>query len=60
MAEVGKRFEEDTGIKVTVSFPDKAEEKFAQVAAAGDGPDMIFYAHDRFGGFVGSGSISGD
>ena len=58
MAEVGKRFEEDTGIKVTVSFPDKAEEKFPQVAATGDGPDMIFYAHDRFGGFAEAGLLA--
>lgn len=57
MAEVGKRFEEDTGVKVTVAFPDKLEEKFSQVAAAGDGPDMIFYAHDRFGGFAEAGLL---
>ena len=36
----------------------KAEEKFAQVAAAGDGPDMIFYAHDRFGGFAEAGLLA--
>ena len=58
MAEVGKRFEEDTGVKVTVAFPDKLEEKFSQVAAAGDGPDMIFYAHDRFGGFAEAGLLA--
>ncbi|MFS1429312.1 extracellular solute-binding protein, partial [Vibrio splendidus] len=57
MAEVGKRFEEDTGVKVTVAFPDKLEEKFSQVAAAGDGPDMIFYAHDRFGGYAEAGLL---
>ncbi|WP_117233119.1 maltose/maltodextrin ABC transporter substrate-binding protein MalE [Vibrio maerlii] len=58
MAEVGKRFEEDTGIKVTVAFPDKLEEKFPQVAAAGDGPDIMFYAHDRFGGYAEAGLLA--
>ncbi len=47
LAEVGKKFEKDTGIKVTVEHPDKLEEKFPQVAATGDGPDIIFWAHDR-------------
>ena len=31
LAEVGKKFEKDTGIKVTVEHPDKLEEKFPQV-----------------------------
>lgn len=41
LAEVGKKFEKDTGIKVTVEHPDKLEEKYPQVAATGDGPDII-------------------
>ncbi len=44
LAEVGKKFEKDTGIKVSVEHPDKLEEKFPQVAATGDGPDIIFWA----------------
>ncbi|WP_407215958.1 extracellular solute-binding protein [Enterobacter hormaechei] len=40
LAEVGKKFEKDTGIKVTVEHPDKLEEKFPQVAATGDGPTL--------------------
>ena len=36
-AEVGKKFEQDTGIKVTIEHPDKLEEKYPQVAATGDG-----------------------
>jgi len=58
LAEVGKKFEKDTGIKVTVEHPDKLEEKFPQVAATGDGPDIIFWAHDRFGGYAQSGLLS--
>lgn len=58
LAEVGKKFEQDTGIKVTVEHPDKLEEKFPQVAATGDGPDIIFWAHDRFGGYAQSGLLT--
>ena len=57
LAEVGKKFEKDTGIKVTVEHPDKLEEKFPQVAVTGDGPDIIFWAHDRFGGYAQSGLL---
>lgn len=58
LAEVGKNFEADTGIKVLVEHPDKLEEKFPQVAATGDGPDIIFWAHDRFGGYAQSGLLA--
>ncbi|OBT09471.1 maltose ABC transporter substrate-binding protein MalE [Vibrio sp. UCD-FRSSP16_10] len=58
LAEVGKRFEEDTGIKVTVAHPDGLESRFPQVAATGDGPDIIFWAHDRFGGYAQAGLLA--
>ena len=58
LAEVGKKFEQDTGIKVTVEHPDKLEEKYPQVASTGDGPDIIFWAHDRFGGYAQSGLLA--
>ena len=58
LADVGKKFEKETGIKVTVEHPDKMEEKYPQVAATGDGPDIIFWAHDRFGGYAQSGLLA--
>src|SRR5476649_150626 len=58
LAEVGKKFEKDTGIKVSIEHPDKLEEKYPQVAATGDGPDIIFWAHDRFGGYAQSGLLA--
>ncbi|WP_413453683.1 maltose/maltodextrin ABC transporter substrate-binding protein MalE [Erwinia persicina] len=58
LAEVGKKFEKDTGIKVMVEHPDKLEEKYPQVAATGGGPDIIFWAHDRFGGYAQSGLLA--
>lgn len=58
LAEVGKKFEADTGIPVLVEHPDKLEEKYPQVASTGDGPDIVFWAHDRFGGYAQSGLLS--
>ncbi|MDN3612533.1 maltose/maltodextrin ABC transporter substrate-binding protein MalE [Vibrio ostreicida] len=58
LAEVGKQFEQDTGIKVTVAHPDSLQDKFPQTAAAGDGPDIVFWAHDRFGGYAEAGLLS--
>ena len=58
LAEVGKKFEQDTGIKVSVEHPDKLEEKYPQVAATGDGPDIVLWAHDRFGGYAQSGLLA--
>lgn len=57
LAEVGKKFTEDTGIKVQVAHPDKVEEKFQQLASAGNGPDIMFWAHDRFGQWVNGGLL---
>ncbi|WED28509.1 maltose/maltodextrin ABC transporter substrate-binding protein MalE [Vibrio sp. DW001] len=58
LAEVGKKFEEDTGIKVTVAHPDALQDKFPQTAATGDGPDIVFWAHDRFGGYAEAGLLA--
>lgn len=58
LAEVGKKFEKETGISVLVEHPDKLEEKFSQVASTGDGPDIVFWAHDRFGGYAQSGLLA--
>ncbi|RJG47760.1 maltose/maltodextrin ABC transporter substrate-binding protein MalE [Motilimonas pumila] len=58
LAEVGKKFEADTGIKVVVAHPDKMEEKYQQVASTGDGPDIVFWAHDRFGGWAQAGLLA--
>jgi maltose/maltodextrin transport system substrate-binding protein len=58
LAKVGKKFEEDTGIKVTVAHPDGLQDKFPQTAATGDGPDIVFWAHDRFGGYAEAGLLA--
>ena len=38
IAKVGKKFEQATGVKVTVQHPDGVENKFQQTAATGNGP----------------------
>ncbi|GAL02551.1 maltose/maltodextrin ABC transporter substrate-binding protein MalE [Photobacterium aphoticum] len=57
LAEVGRQFEEDTGVAVKVQYPESLEAKFQQVAATGGGPDVIFWAHDRFGGYAKAGLL---
>lgn len=58
LAEVGKKFAEDTGIEVEVSHPDNVEQRFQQVASNAQGPDIMFWAHDRLGEWVKGGLLS--
>ncbi|ENM3902968.1 maltose/maltodextrin ABC transporter substrate-binding protein MalE [Vibrio cholerae] len=57
LAQIGKQFEADTGVKVIVQHPESLESKFQQLAATGGGPDIIFWAHDRFGGYAEAGLL---
>ncbi len=57
LAKIGQQFEEDTGVKVIVQHPESLEARFEQVAAKGLGPDIIFWAHDRFGGYAEAGLL---
>ena len=57
MAKVGDWFEEETGIKVVVEHPDDLGNKFPQAASVGQGPDVLLWAHDRFGGWAESGLL---
>lgn len=58
IAKVGKKFEQATGVKVTVAHPDQVEIKFQQTAATGNGPDIFMWAHDRFGEWVKAGLLT--
>lgn len=55
---VGKQFAEDTGIKVKVDIPENITDRFQQTAASGSGPDIIFWAHDRYGEWAKSGLLA--
>jgi len=58
IAKVGEKFTADTGIKVTVEHPEDAIAKFEQAAAAGKGPDIWIWAHDRAGSWISAGLIT--
>lgn len=58
LAEVGKKFEADTGVTVIVAHPSGLEERYSKEASTGDGPDIVFWAHDRFGGYAQSGLLA--
>lgn len=52
-------FIDDLGIEVVVEIVDPdLPQKFQQAAATGDGPDILLWAHDRFGEWAGGGLIA--
>lgn len=52
-------FTEDLGVAVTVEVVDPdLPQKYQQAAATGDGPDIVLWAHDRFGEWASGGLIS--
>jgi len=57
LAKVGEEFAKKTGVEVTVEHPEDAPGKFQQAAAAGKGPDIWIWAHDRLGEWVGAGLL---
>jgi len=57
LAKVGEEFTKKTGIKVVVEHPEDAPNKFQQAAAAGKGPDIWVWPHDRIGGWIDAGLL---
>lgn len=57
LQKVGDEFEKKTGVKVTVEHPEDAPGKFQQAAAAGKGPDIWIWAHDRVGEWIQGGLL---
>ena len=57
MRALAERFQADTGVEVVVETPDDGPQKFQQAAAAGKGPDIYVYAHDRIGEWIAGGLI---
>ena len=55
--EIGKIFEENTGIPVIVEHPEGATDKFFHAAKSGQGPDIIIWAHDRLGEWADTGLL---
>jgi maltose/maltodextrin transport system substrate-binding protein len=57
LQKVGDEFAKKTGVQVTVEHPEDAPGKFQQAAAAGKGPDIWIWAHDRIGEWIAGGLI---
>ena len=49
LAHATAAFERDTGVAVHIEHPEDAIAKFEQAAAAGKGPDVWIWPHDRLG-----------
>ncbi|WP_257263101.1 maltose/maltodextrin ABC transporter substrate-binding protein MalE [Endozoicomonas sp. ONNA2] len=56
--QVGAQFTKDMGINVKVEIPENITDRFQQAAASGSGPDIIFWAHDRYGEWARSGLLA--
>jgi maltose/maltodextrin transport system substrate-binding protein len=57
LQKVGDAFEKASGVQVVVQHPEGAPDKFQAAAAAGKGPDIMCWAHDRVGEWAKSGLI---
>lgn len=58
LKRIAERFYQDTGVRVKVESPANMTRQFEIVAAAGEGPDMLLWAHDMLGGWYQSGLIA--
>ncbi len=56
--KVGKKFTAEQGVPVEVAHPDGVENKFQQAASTGNGPDIMMWAHDRFGEWAKGGLLT--
>jgi len=57
LQKVGDGFAKKSGVQVTVEHPEDAPAKFQQAAAAGKGPDVWCWPHDRIGEWIQGGLI---
>ncbi|MGQ0610226.1 MAG: maltose/maltodextrin ABC transporter substrate-binding protein MalE [Paracoccaceae bacterium] len=56
---IGDTFAADLGVEVKVEVVDPdLTDKFQQAAATGDGPDIVLWAHDRFGEWAAGGLVA--
>ncbi len=57
LQKIGDEFAKKTGVQVTVEHPEDAPGKFQQAAAAGKGPDIWIWPHDRIGEWIAGGLL---
>jgi maltose/maltodextrin transport system substrate-binding protein len=58
IAKVGERFQADTGIAVEVATPDDLAARYDRQAGTAKGPDIVIFAHDRFGSWIDAGLLA--
>ena len=58
IAKIAEKFTKDTGIPVKVEHPENAIDRFEQATAAGKGPDIWIWPHDRAGSWITAGLIT--
>ncbi len=58
LQKVGDEFARQSGVQVVVQHPEGAPDKFQSAAAAGKGPDIMCWAHDRVGEWAKSGLLT--
>ena len=57
LQKVGDAFSKESGVTVVVQHPEGATDKFQAAAAAGKGPDIFCWPHDRTGEWARSGLL---
>jgi maltose/maltodextrin transport system substrate-binding protein len=57
LQKIGDEFAKKTGVQVVVEHPEDATGKFQQAAAAGKGPDIWIWPHDRIGEWIAGGLL---
>ena len=57
LQKVGDAFAQESGVQVVVQHPEGAPDKFLAAAAAGKGPDLFCWPHDRVGEWAKAGLI---
>ena len=57
LQKVGDAFAKESGVNVVVQHPEGATDKFQAAAAAGKGPDIFCWPHDRTGEWARSGLL---
>jgi maltose/maltodextrin transport system substrate-binding protein len=55
--KLAEEFTRKTGVQVVVEAPEDGPGKFQQAAAAGKGPDIWIWAHDRIGEWIAGGLL---
>jgi maltose/maltodextrin transport system substrate-binding protein len=57
LQKIGDEFARKSGIPVTVEHPEDAPARFQRAAAAGKGPDIWIWPHDRLGEWIAGGLL---